>query len=216
MSGERRAARLRLAGLVLTLALVFAVVAAFVPHSAGEIRESADGRGVAGPIAFVALATVLTCALFPFPFVAAASGLLFGTAWGTVISIVAGTCGAVAAFLIARGWGARSVDVLVTGRLQDLLDAIGRRGFVAVLYLRIVPGVPRDIANYAAGLTPVGLADYTLATLIGIAPRAFAYTALGSSFGLGDLNSAEAVVAVALLAGMALLGAGLLWRERHG
>jgi len=215
MSDERRAARLRLSGLALTLVLAFAAVAFTVPHSAREIRDFADGLGPGGPIAFIALATLLTCALFPFPFIAAASGLLFGTAWGTAISIVAGTSGAVAAFLIARRWGAQPVAVLAGPRLRGLLDAIGERGFVAVLYLRIMPAVPRDVVNYAAGLTPVGLGAYTLATLIGIAPRAFAYTALGSSFRLSHLTSPEAIVAVALLVAMALLGLGLLFRERR-
>ena len=34
---------------------------------------------------------------------------------------------------------------------------IGRRGFLAVLYARIAPGVPYSLVNYAAGLTPVAL-----------------------------------------------------------
>lgn len=215
MSGERSAARWRLASLALAVAIAFAAAALILRHSATSVRDLADGLGPATPIVFVALATVLTCALFPFPLIAAASGLLFGTALGTVVSIVAGTCGAVAAFLIARRWGARSVQTLASARVASLLDAVGRRGFVAVLYLRIVPGVPRDIANYGAGVVPIGLAPYTGATVLGIAPRAFAYTVLGSSLGLGDLRSPEAIVAVVLLVLMGLLGLALLHRDRR-
>ena len=82
--------------------------------------------------------------------------------------------------------------------------AIERRGFVAVLYARIIPGVPRDLANYAFGLTRVSLAAFTAATVIGIAPRAFAYTALGGS--LGRLDSTESVLAIATLVAMGVLG----------
>lgn len=210
MNTERGVATLRLAALAVTLALGFASAALALPHSAAGIRHLADDLGPAAPLGFIALATVLTCAFVPFPLLAAASGVLFGSAWGTVISILAGTCGAVAAFLIARTWGARSVRTLARGRLALMLDALGRRGFVAVLYLRIVPGVPRDIANYAAGLTPIGLAPYTAAR---IAPRAYAYTVLGSSLSLGSLNSPQAVIAVALLVGMAVLGLALLRRQ---
>jgi uncharacterized membrane protein YdjX (TVP38/TMEM64 family) len=46
--------------------------------------------------------------------------------------------------------------------------------------------------------------------VIGIAPRAYAYTVLGSSLSLGSLNSPQAVIAVALLVGMAVLGLALL------
>ena len=63
-------------------------------------------------------------------------------------------------------------------RLAALREAIGRRGFLAVLYARIVPGVPYSLVNYAAGLAPIRLATFAAATALGAAPRAFAYTAL--------------------------------------
>jgi uncharacterized membrane protein YdjX (TVP38/TMEM64 family) len=199
--------------LAAVVGLAFAVVALTVPHSAQSLRDAFAGLGVAAPFAFIAAATVLTCALFPYPLIAAAGGLVFGTALGTVVSIAAGTAGALAAFLIARTGGARAVVDLAGPRLRRLLAAVGRRGFVAVLYLRIVPGVPRDVANYGAGLTPVGVVPYALATLLGIAPRAFAYSALGSSFSVTDLTSPQAIAAVAVLAAMALLGLVLIALE---
>ena len=52
-----------------------------------------------------------------------------------------------------------------------------------MLYARIAPGMPFTVVNYAAGLTPVRLPVFAAATAIGAAPRAFAYTALGGSFG---------------------------------
>ena len=60
---------------------------------------------------------------------------------------------------------------------------MSRRGFVSVLYARIVPGVPYTLVNYAAGLTRIPLAVFAAATALGAAPRAFAYTALGGSLG---------------------------------
>jgi uncharacterized membrane protein YdjX (TVP38/TMEM64 family) len=137
-----------LAGVV---AVAFTVIALTVPHSARTLRDAFAGLGVGAPFAFLAVAIALTCALFPYPIVAAASGLVFGTALGTVVSIAAGTLGAFAAFVIAGAGGANAVMLLAGPRLRRLLDAVGRRGFVAVLYLRIVPGVPRDVANYGQG-----------------------------------------------------------------
>jgi len=209
----RAAAWWRLGALVLAVAVAFALVALLVPHSAEELRRAAAGTGALAPLGSVLAIGALTCALFPFPVLAAASGLLFGTALGTAVSTAGGLAGAVAAFLIARAGGARAVAALAGARLRRLLARIGRHGFLAVLYLRIVPGVPRDLANYAVGLTPVGLHAYTAATLLGLAPRAFAYTALGSSFSLGRPTSPEAVIAVAVLAALGLLGLVLLARE---
>jgi uncharacterized membrane protein YdjX (TVP38/TMEM64 family) len=203
--------RLRLAAFAGVLGVVFVVVLLLVARSPDEVRDTVDAAGPIAPLAFVVIGAGLTCAFFPFPLIAAASGLLFGVAAGTALSIVAGVLGAVAAFLLARAGAARAVEELAGERLAGLQEAVARRGFVAVLYARIVPGVPRDLANYAFGLTRVTLGAYTAATLLGIAPRAFAYTALGGS--LGDLDSPESVVAITLLVGMGILGLVLVRRD---
>jgi len=210
-TAERRAALARLGALVLAVAAAFVAVLLLVGHSAVEIRETVDGLGAWAPIGFTALVVGLTCAFFPFPVLAAASGVLFGVAGGTVLSVLGGTLGAMAAFLIARRFGAAPAEALAGERLLRLIDAVSRRGFVAVLYLRIFPGVPRDLANYLCGLTAIPLAPYALATLIGISPRAYAYTALGGSF--DDLRSTQALVAVGLLFAMGLLGLVLVRRD---
>ena len=95
--------------------------------------------------------------------------------------------------------------------MRRIRDWIGRRGFVAVLYARIVPGMPFALVNYAAGLTPLRLPVFAAATALGAAPRAFAYTALGGS--LGNWNSPETIVAAVVLVVMALVGLVLLRRE---
>jgi len=211
--GTRAVAWWRLGTLVLAVAAAFALVALLVPHSAEELRLAVTGTGTLAPLGVALAIAALTWALFPFPVLAAASGLLFGTALGTAVSTAGGLAGAVAAFLIARASGARAVAALAGARLRRLLVGIGRHGFLAVLYVRIVPGVPRDLANYAVGLTPVGLHAYTAATLLGLAPRAFAYTALGSSFSLGRPTSPEAVAAVSVLVALGLLGLLLVLRD---
>jgi uncharacterized membrane protein YdjX (TVP38/TMEM64 family) len=151
--------------------------------------------------------------LFPGPVVAATSGLLFGTAIGVPTTLASSLCGAVLAFTLARRWAHDAVEELAPPRVQDLRAWIGRRGFLAILYARIAPGVPYNLVNYAAGLTPVRLSAFAAATVLGSAPRAFAYTALGGS--LGNLSSPEGVVAIVVLVGMGLLGLGLLARERR-
>lgn len=212
-TADRRAARLRLAAAGLAVAVAFALSLVVVGDSAEEVRATVDGFGAAAPAGFVVLTVVLSCALFPFPVTAAASGVLFGVAGGTALSIGAGTLGAAAAFAIARRFGAGPVATLAPERLRRLIAASERRGFTWVLYLRILPAIPRNVVNYLCGLTAVGFLPYAAATTVGTAPRAYAYTALGGS--LGDLRSPEALVAVGLLVAMGLLGLVLLARERR-
>ncbi|MEA2358838.1 MAG: hypothetical protein QOI62_2098 [Solirubrobacteraceae bacterium] len=203
--------RLRLATLVLAVGGAFALVALSGSLSPDRVRDWVDGLGPLGPALFVPISAALTVALFPGPLLAAASGLLFGTALGTAVSIVAATLGATLAFCLARWWASDAVESLAGPRLSALRALVGRRGFASVLYARIAPGVPYSVVNYAAGLTPVMLRSFVAATAIGVAPRAFAYTALGGT--LGDLRSPQAIVAVAVLVVMALIGLAFAARD---
>jgi uncharacterized membrane protein YdjX (TVP38/TMEM64 family) len=175
------------------------------------VRDWIDGYGIAGPLVFIVVSAALTPCLFPGPLLAGASGLLFGTWLGTPISIVSATLGACLAFGIARRLAHDAVQQLQGRRLAALRAWVGRRGFLSVLYARIVPGVPYSLVNYAAGLSPVTLRAFAGATALGCAPRAFAYTALGGS--LDDLGSPEAIAAIAVLIIMALVGAVLARRD---
>jgi uncharacterized membrane protein YdjX (TVP38/TMEM64 family) len=208
---SRRTAALRLGGLAVALVTFVLVLALSGSISASKVRSWIDGYGVAAPLVFIAVSASLTVVLFPGPVLAAASGLLFGTALGTPVSICSATLGATIAFSISRWWGHDAVIALAGPRIEALREWIGRRGFLTVLYARIAPGVPYTLVNYAAGLTPVALRSFVAATAIGVAPRAFAYTALGGS--LGDLTSPEALVAVAVLVAMAIGGALLARRD---
>ena len=209
----RGAAWLRVASLAIAVLIVFVFVASSGSLSSDRVRDAVDPLGAAAVPVFVAVSALLTCALFPGPLLAGASGLLFGTALGTPVAITAATLGAVLAFSIARFVAHDAVETLAGTRLAPLQGWIERRGFWAVLYARIVPGMPYSLVNYAAGLSRVALPTFAAATAIGVAPRAFAYTALGGS--LDDLTSPEAIVAFGALVVMALVGLVLLRGERN-
>lgn len=208
----RGAAWLRVASLATAVLVVFVFVVSSGSLSSDRVRDAVDPLGAAAVPVFIAASALLTCALFPGPLLAGASGLLFGTALGTPVAIAAATLGAVLAFAIARFVAHDAVQTLAGARLAPLQEWIGRRGFWAVLYARIAPGMPYSLVNYAAGLSRVALPAFAAATALGTAPRAFAYTALGGS--LDDLASPEAIVAIAALVVMALTGVVLLRAER--
>ena len=115
------------------------------------------------------------------------------------MSIVAATTGACCAFVVARWIAHDAVEELAGPRVQGWQAWIERRGFMAVFYARITPAMPYNIVNYVAGLTRVSLGAFAAATAVGAAPRAFAYTALGGSF--GDFSSPETIIAIVVLVG---------------
>jgi uncharacterized membrane protein YdjX (TVP38/TMEM64 family) len=210
-TSSRARAFVRVGLLVALIVAAFVVVASSGRLSSDRVRDWVDGYGIAGPLAFIALSALLTPALFPGPLLAGASGLLFGTWLGTPIAIVSATLGATLAFALSRWIAHDAVEQLQGRRLQALRAFIGRRGFLSILYARIVPGVPYSMVNYAAGLSPIALRTFAGATALGCAPRAFAYTALGGS--LDDVGSPQAIAAYVVLVVMAVAGLVLARRE---
>jgi uncharacterized membrane protein YdjX (TVP38/TMEM64 family) len=209
---ERRLALLRVGMLAATLATIAVVALAtgFRP-SADELRDWGESLGPAGPVLFVPLSVGLGCLLFPGPILAGAAGLLFGTAVGTPIALLAATLTAVAEMVITRYVAGARVGALVPERARRIDDFLDRRGFWAVLYIRLAPGIPYHLVNYGAGLTRLPVRAMATATPIGALPRTFAYVALGGS--LGDLGSPEAIAAIALLVVTAVVGGVIARRQ---
>jgi uncharacterized membrane protein YdjX (TVP38/TMEM64 family) len=118
---------------------------------------------------------------------------------------------ALIACVTARWLAGDAVEELGGARLQRLAALVERRGFLSVLFVRLLPGVPYNLFNYAVGLTRIPVLVFLAATALGTAPRTFAYVALGGSF--GDFTKPETIVAVAILVLMAI-GAAIAIRLR--
>jgi uncharacterized membrane protein YdjX (TVP38/TMEM64 family) len=212
---DRRARRIALIriGAFAAIVVAIAAVALFsgVWPSADRVRDWAGGYGIAGPVVFIVLSTALGCLMAPGPILAGAAGLLFGTALGTPVALIAATTTAVAELLIGRYLAGAEISRMLPERLRRVDDFMDRRGFWAVFYLRLTPAIPYHLVNYAAGLTRLRVRDMALGTLVGGLPRTFAYVALGGH--LDNLSSPAAIAAVILLVVEAVIGAVLARRQ---
>jgi len=207
----RRTVLIRLGayGLVVGTVLVTLIATGSVPSSE-EARDFADGLGDAAYVAFVPLFVAVNFVIW-WPILAGAAGLLFGTAVGTALVLVAVTASSVTQMFVARKLAAGHHGNLLPQRTRGVEEFLTRHGAVAVMESRIVPLLPWGLVNFSAGLTNLRYRDLALGTVVGAAPKVFAYVALGGS--LDDLTSPEALVAIALLASMGLFGALFVRRQ---
>ena len=201
--GARRALLLR-AGVVAVVggAVAGLALTGSLP-SAARVREFGDSLGGLAPFVWP-LVFALISLLVPWPISAGATGLLFGTALGTLLAVAGVLVQAAFQFWLARRVAGEHLRRRVLERAPRVSAALERNGLLASFYSRLVPGVPWGIVNYAGGLSRVRLRELLLGTLAGGTPKVFAYVALGGSF--GDLGRPEAVVAIALLVILALGG----------
>lgn len=134
--------------------------------------------GAWGPaISLVLMVAQAIVAPIPGALVVFANGIAFGTFWGTVLSVAGQTLAAVICFGIARAVGRGPVEAMV-GRfgLEALDRGVGRWGPVAIVLLRLVPGVAFDAVSYGAGLMRMRFRTFLLATVAGIVPQTLFYT----------------------------------------
>jgi uncharacterized membrane protein YdjX (TVP38/TMEM64 family) len=208
---SRRVAVRRLVTYGVVLAVGFAVVAitGTLP-SADEARDWGNDLGTFIYVAFVPLFVIFNFVI-TWPILAGAAGLLFGTAVGTPLALAGVTVAGVAQMFVARNLAGGHHGNLLPQRTRRVENFLTEHGAVAVMESRIVPILPFGVVNFSAGLTSLPYRALVLGTLVGAAPKVFAYVALGGN--LTDLGSPEAIAALTLLVTFALLGA-LLVRRR--
>jgi len=204
--------RLRLIGLIALMAAAFASAALLLPHSPAGLRELILGVGVAAPLIALAAWILLTPAMFSGTVLAAASGLAFGAVNGAALSLAGAVLGGLVAFALARFAGRASVERMLlrrerSAKLHALLE---RRGFLALLTARLMPGVPVTWLHYAAGASPVGLRAFGAAMAIGALLRTAPYALLGQ--GLASGSASTFLLAVASI-GLGALAAAVLARR---
>jgi uncharacterized membrane protein YdjX (TVP38/TMEM64 family) len=178
------------------------------------LREHLRSFGPWAPIVAFALIQV-QAVLAPLPSfpVIYANGLLFGTFWGGLLSWVSVLVSAALCFGLGRRWGRPLVERVASPAALRRADTLFERyGVYAVLLGRLLPLTAFDLLSYAAGLTPMRVRPFLVATAIGMTPATFLMAAAG------DLGQASRGALLVLGLGvMALLAALAAWlRPRLG
>jgi uncharacterized membrane protein YdjX (TVP38/TMEM64 family) len=128
------------------------------------------------PLVFVPLYAFSVAFGMPGTIPTLAGGAIFGVARGMLFNTIAANLGAFLAFLLARYLGRDFVSRTLKGRAATLDQRIGEHGFGTILYLRLIPLVPFNALNFAAGISRISLRDYLIGTLIGMLPGTLVYT----------------------------------------
>jgi membrane protein DedA with SNARE-associated domain len=138
-------------------------------------------------------------------------GLALGLVPGALATLVGMTAAACAQLLLGRRLTRPSRAAVRLPGAHRLQQALQGRGWLAVVVLRLAPG-PFSEANPAAGLTPLRVRSMAVGTLVGGAPKALGWAALG--LGASHLPAAPAlVIATAVAAGLTLT---VVWLRRRG
>lgn len=181
--------------------------------------ELLRGFGVWG-LVMLAFAYVAACILFvPGSVLTLGAGFLAAVLWpenallavlAGVVTVSAGSvAGATAAFLLGRTLLRDMIAARIAGndRFSAMDEAIAKNGRKMVFLLRLSPAFPFNLLNYALGLTKVSLADYVLASWLGMLPGTVLYVYLGT--GVTNLAAAASGGVSGGVGKYVMLGVGL-------
>ncbi|MHA0285701.1 TVP38/TMEM64 family protein [Mycobacterium sp. C3-094] len=194
---SRRRHVLRLALFVAVLGALFYLTAIRQVIDVATVRSVVESAGPLAPLVYVAVSSVLGAVLVPGPLLAGGSGFLFGPVLGTFVTLGATVGSAVLTSVAGRRAGRNSAHALLGPERSARVDALIRRGGLwAVVGQRFVPGINDALASYTFGAFGVPVWQMAAGALIGSAPKAFAYTALGST--LGSFSAPLLIAAIAV------------------
>jgi uncharacterized membrane protein YdjX (TVP38/TMEM64 family) len=173
----RSVTRLLIGACVLTVSAV--VTSSVAADRLGDVRSGGDRWW--GVLVFIAFAASLVVLLLPGTVNTVAAGLLYGPVLGSVVALMASSLGATVAFHLAWHFGRGSIESILGQRTRSIDDRLAGASWRGVLLLRLVPLVPFNALNYAAGLSGVTAPAYIVGTVLGIVPGTIAFAAAGSS-----------------------------------
>ncbi len=167
---------LLIAGIVV-LQLRFDIASYFTPQN---IETWLDKAGPLAPLFYMGV-MALAVIISPIPSLPldVAAGIAFGPWLGTLYSALGALVGAVGSFMIARLLGRGLIEHIVRGHI-NFCTACSDKLLTKIVFLsRLIPAVSFDIISYGAGLTPMSVRKFALATFLGMLPLTFLYNAFG-------------------------------------
>jgi uncharacterized membrane protein YdjX (TVP38/TMEM64 family) len=153
--------------------------------------EAAIRHSRAAPVVFLALHVAGSLFFVPRTLLAVGAGLVFGMWWGIVWAAAGSVAGAIAGFLVARYLNTGLVERIEPARLAALRRQAEAGGWRVVAMVRLVPIIPHSLANYAFGLTRVGVGAYAVGSFLGQLPLTVAFAEGGAAGGNALLNGSN-------------------------
>jgi len=199
-------------GLILVAGFVFRADIAHLFKNREAIREWIRSGGALGPFVFVGL-QILQVVVFIIPgeIAQAAGGFIFGFWNGAALSLAGIAIGSLINYGIGRFFGRPFMIALLSEASLARAEALfaDRKTEAAYLLLFLVPGIPKDMLCYIAGMTKVPVFSFLAASMIARLPGIAGSSLIGTATYSGRYR-----LVFGLLVGASLLFiAGIVWRK---
>lgn len=135
-----------------------------------------------------------------------AAGYMYGFWLGYAFSLVGAAAGTVITYYLAKLLGHDAMHMIFgEEKIQHNIELLrGKKGIIVLFLIYLIPGVPKDLCNYAAGLSEIRLEVFLIISLVGRSPGMMGSLLIGNQIVNGQYTSAIVIGIVAVV--LCLLG----------
>ena len=135
-----------------------------------------------------------------------AAGFAFGIPLGLLLSIIGALIGSVLTYYLGRVLGRDMMHLLFgEDKINEYVDHLNsKRGMGILFLLYLVPGLPKDVINYVAGISEIKLRAFLVMSMLGRTPGMLGSLIIGRQVFHGGYTSAIVIGIIA--AAIFLLG----------
>lgn len=172
-----------------------------------QFQSWVDGFGVWGRAVFVGMVLLqVIVALIPGEPIELMAGYMFGMWEGTLLCMAGILLGSAAVFALVRRFGPKFAEVFFPQKELKRLNFLKnpKKSGVLAFILMTIPGTPKDLLSYFAGLTPLKMWQWLVIVTVSRIPSLVTSTVSGAL--AGEENYLLSAIVFAITIALAVIG----------
>lgn len=131
-----------------------------------------------------------------------AAGYAYAFWLGYLYSIIGVALGTTITFYLAKLLGKNAICVIFgEEKLNEFVELLNsKRAYTIMFVIFLIPGIPKDILTYAAGISATRLKPFLLLSLVGRTPAMMGSIMMGSMFNKGSYTGLIILASIAVIA----------------
>ncbi len=169
-------------------------------------RAWVDSAGIWGRVVFVGMVVLqVLVAFIPGEPIELAAGYAFGFWEGSLLTLAGFLIGSWLVFILVRKYGMKLVEVFFSKEKMDEIKFLKnpKKTKAISFILMVIPGTPKDMLSYFAGLTHLTMGEWLTIVAVGRIPSLITSTITGAAAGEQNYLVTSISIAVTVIISIA-------------
>lgn len=165
-------------------------------------RKWVKHTGIWGQFIMIGISAFqIIVAIVPGEPIEIASGYAFGWFLGAVLCLLGTLFGQMVVFIFAKKFGLDFVEIFVSKKKLEKMSFLKDKEkiYVTIFFIFLIPGTPKDVLSYVAGITSIKLLPFLLVSGVARIPSVVSSTIAGSYLGVKNYKMAAIIFAVTIV-----------------